>query len=91
MPAIIVSIRNKYLPISPFVAPSVTRSPDAISESMDMREETQKTTETESDPAPALTLVASEPKLSGSMVSDPNNVSGGSQPAVDSSWISVQD
>ena len=87
-----MSIRNRYLPVEPFVPPRVIQhSPDPASETSEVvaKEESENTTDTVKDPAPS--VVASEPKLSASVTTASSGPSTSSQPTVDSSWISVQD
>ena len=87
-----MSIRNKYLPVEPFVPPRVIQqSPDPASETVEAvaKEEGENTTEIVNDLAPP--VVASEPKLSASVTTTSSGPSVSSQPTVDSSWISVQD
>ena len=96
LPAILISIRNKYLPIHPHIVHPLPPAPPSVPAQENLIElevEAEKSEPAEPAPAASVPFPTERTESGSSSQSNvwSNHQSAASAPGVESSWISVQD
>ena len=93
LPATLMSIRNKYLPVAPRVPPTLSAGSEAVEEVQKVEREIQKAeleASIKKEPSAAPSMAASESDRTGTSEGE-TSATNAAASGVETSWISVQD